>query len=312
MTLKIIVKLIEKILGMTDCGDEPRADMYLPDRLLSMALVFFIIGIALIIYACFGFEVWMAVCAFLGIALGSLALLCWKNQTIHVISDEQFTYTTMFGNTRTYYISDIQGLRKNSDSHTLFVANEKVHIESMAIISDRLSERLNTFLTLRSFQESPYLNMSSENLCELNDDQLFSAVWIRTENIVLRQNDVTKGFVALNDEQRIFYAVNALEAEVLNGGLCQFFVNSSRIFAPLVSEYMEIIGATEHKTLYDSFVSKHMIDLKNLSSFDSDTIEDFQAQYDRYPFDEYDDAYGDTEPLQTYLTAFIRNNIHKF
>ena len=39
MKLKILVKMIEKLLGMTDRGDEPRADMFLPDRLLAMALV---------------------------------------------------------------------------------------------------------------------------------------------------------------------------------------------------------------------------------------------------------------------------------
>ena len=80
------------------------------------------------------------------IAFGVAALLCWRNQSIHIISDEKFTYTTMFGNTRTYSFSDIQGLRRNQDSLTLFVAGEKVHIESMAVLSERLIERINTVL----------------------------------------------------------------------------------------------------------------------------------------------------------------------
>jgi hypothetical protein len=83
------------------------------------------------------------VCAVLGIVLGIFAVLCWKNQTIHIISDTQFTYTTMFGNTRTYSFSDIQGLRKNQDSMTLYVAGEKVHIESMAVLSQRLVDHIN-------------------------------------------------------------------------------------------------------------------------------------------------------------------------
>ena len=52
----------------------------------------------------------------------------------------------MFGKTRTYSFSDIQGLRRNQDSLTLFVANEKVHIESMAILSERLVERIDNAL----------------------------------------------------------------------------------------------------------------------------------------------------------------------
>ena len=146
MKLKLLVKLIEKLLGMADKGDGPRADMYLPDKLLAMALVFLAGGTACAIYAVVKFAIWAVVCAVLGIVLGIFAVLCWKNQTIHVISDTQFTYTTMFGNTRTYSFSDIQGLRKNQDSMTLLVAYEKIHIESMAVLSERLVSRINQAL----------------------------------------------------------------------------------------------------------------------------------------------------------------------
>ena len=82
----------------------------------------------------------------MGTVMGIFALLCWRNQTIHVISDEEFTYTTMFGNTKTYAFSDIQGLRRNQDSMTLFVKNEKVHIESMAVMTKRLVDLINQAL----------------------------------------------------------------------------------------------------------------------------------------------------------------------
>lgn len=147
MKLKILVKIIEKLLGMTDCGDKPRADMYLPDRLFAMALVFFTGGVACALFAVFKFATWAVICAVLGIMLGAFAFLCWKNQSIRIISDKQFTYTTMFGNTRIYSFSDIQGLRRNQDSLTLFVANQKIHIESMAIISERLAESIHNALT---------------------------------------------------------------------------------------------------------------------------------------------------------------------
>jgi len=145
MKLKILVKIVEKLLGMTDSGEEPRADMFLPDRLLAMSIVFLaggIVSIALAILSSITLILGVVICFAFGIA----ALLCWKNQSIHIISDEQFTYTTMFGKTRTYSFSDIQGLRKNQDSLTLFVAGEKVHIESMAILSERLVERIDNAL----------------------------------------------------------------------------------------------------------------------------------------------------------------------
>ena len=146
MKLKILVKIVEKLLGMTDSGDKPRADMFLPDRLLAMALVFLGGGTACAIFAVIKFAVWAVVAAAVGIVFGVAALLCWKNQSIRIISDEQFTYTTMFGNTYTYAFSDIQGLRRNKDSLTLLVAGKKVHIESMAILSKNLVERINAAL----------------------------------------------------------------------------------------------------------------------------------------------------------------------
>ncbi len=308
MKLKILVKIIEKLFGITDRGDKPRADMFLPDRLLAMALVFLACGISCAIYAIFNFAVWAIVCAVFGIVLGIFALLCWKNQTIHIVSNEQFSYTTMFGRTYTYNFSDIQRLRKNHDSMTLFVADKKVHIESMAIISNQLVNRINNSLLF----DEKYIKMSVSELSQLSDDELFTAVWTRTENIVSYNEDLLEGFNSLNEEQRVFYAVNYLEMEVNNGGLCQFFVNSSRMVAPLVSEYMGIIGATEHKELYDVFIEKYQIKTYDLSSFDCETAEAFQSQHERYPFDEFDDAFYRLEPLQNYLISFIKKNIAKF
>lgn len=145
MKLKILIKIIEKIFGMVP-DNQSRADMYLPDRLLSMSLVFLAGGIVCAIIAIFNFAVWAIVFAVFGVVLGIFAFLCWKNQSIRIISDEQFTYTTMFGNVHTYSFSDIEGLRRNKDSMTLFVAGEKVHIESMALISDRLAELIDKAL----------------------------------------------------------------------------------------------------------------------------------------------------------------------
>ncbi|MBQ8209890.1 MAG: hypothetical protein IJZ35_04850 [Clostridia bacterium] len=146
MKLRILVKIMEKLLGMKNNDDGFRADMYLPDRLIAMSLVFLALGIACAVYAVFNFTVLVLVFSVLGFVLGVLAMLCWRNQCIHIISDEQFTYTTMFGKTYTYSFSDIQGLRRNQDSMTLFVADNKVHIESMAILSERLVELINRAL----------------------------------------------------------------------------------------------------------------------------------------------------------------------
>ena len=143
MKLKILVKFIEIILGETYSSDVPRADMYLPERALAMCLVYLGVGSACAIFALISHATWAIVVAVLGIGLGITLLLCWKNQTIRVISDEEFTYTTMFGRTYTYRFADIQGLRRNKDSMTMFVAGQKVHMESMAVLSDKLVDLIN-------------------------------------------------------------------------------------------------------------------------------------------------------------------------
>lgn len=156
--------------------------------------------------------------------------------------------------------------------------------------------------------EKRYLEMSAQELLALSDDELFEAVMARTESKVDSFDEWEDGVNSLNPSQKIFYSVNWLEIEVNNGGLCQFFVNSSRIVAPLVSEYMGIIGAVDHKRLYDDFISKYGIDLNDLSSFDVRSAEEFESQYERYPFEEYDDAFYGMEPPQTFLKSFIREN----
>lgn len=161
-------------------------------------------------------------------------------------------------------------------------------------------------------REQLYLQMTCDELSELSDDELFEAAVVRTEHKVDRFEEWEEGVNSLNPSQKILYSVNWLEVEVNNGGLCQFFVNSSRMVAPFVSEYMSVIGANEHKRLFDDFIAKNGIDLTDLSSFDIDEAEEFEAQNQRYPFEEYDEAFYETEPLEAYLKSFVRKNLKEF
>ena len=56
MKLKLLVKIIELILGEAYRSDVPRADMYLPERLLAMALIFLAGGTACAAVAAAGFP----------------------------------------------------------------------------------------------------------------------------------------------------------------------------------------------------------------------------------------------------------------
>ena len=161
-------------------------------------------------------------------------------------------------------------------------------------------------------KEMFYLSMSNEDMASLSDDELFEAVLSRIEHKVDSFDEWEDGVNSLNNSQKIFYSINWLEVEVNNGGLCQFFVNSSRMVAPYVSEYMSIIGANNHKNLFDKFIMDNNIDLSNLSSFDIDDVDEYEKQIERYPFDDYDDAFYDMEPLEVYLKKFAREHLEDF
>ena len=64
---------------------------------------------------------------------------------------------------------------------------------------------------------------------------------------------------------------------------------------------MGIVGAHAHKKMFDDFVKKNNINLNELSFFDIEKIEEFEEKAESYPFDDYDEAYYEMEPLQTYL-----------
>lgn len=144
--MKLLLRIVTQILGMRDTGGEPRADMYLPDRMLGMAIIFLGGGIVLGILACINPVPYFIAGAVIGIPLGTVALMFWRNQKIQMITSTTFEYTTFLGNTYTYRFSDITGLRRNHDSLTLFVGEKKIHIESMAVLSDRLIAAINQAL----------------------------------------------------------------------------------------------------------------------------------------------------------------------
>ena len=161
-------------------------------------------------------------------------------------------------------------------------------------------------------QRAQYAAMTPDQFAALPEDELISAAQARIDAVVDAHEEILDGFSLLSYPQKVFFALNYLEMEVNNGGLCQFFVNSSRVLAPYISEYLGIIGATEHKQLFDGFIQKNNIDLSDLSSFKIRHVREFAAQAERYPFDEYDDAFYTLPSLEESLTAYVKANIAAF
>lgn len=122
------------------------ADMYLPSHLIAMGMAMMLTGVGMAVGASVRLADRYTLLLYIGSAalvlVGIAALMCWKNQKVYVISDEEFTYTTFLGRTYTYRFDEIVALRRNRDSMTLVLQYGKVHIESMAVLSDRFKEKI--------------------------------------------------------------------------------------------------------------------------------------------------------------------------
>lgn len=171
--------------------------------------------------------------------------------------------------------------------------------------------QIGEFIKAEAERTARYLAMNTEELSALSDEELFSAVISRTASTLDQLDDYERGLDSMNESQRVFLSVNWFDSEVNNGGLCQYFVNSSRITAPFLSDYLGKIGADEHKKLYDRFIKNNAIDLRDLSAFDIDDLSEFEEKNKLYPFDEFDDAFYELEPLDSFLKKYAREHIEE-
>lgn len=145
MKFRLIIRIAEWLLGKT-LGDEPRADMFLPMKVLALGLFLLAAAAVFAVYAVLTLTLPPAAGALACVVLGAGAVMCWRNQTVEILSDEEFVYTTFLGARHTYRFADITGLRRNRDSMTLMVGGGEVHIESNAQLSERLVRLINAQL----------------------------------------------------------------------------------------------------------------------------------------------------------------------
>lgn len=149
-------------------------------------------------------------------------------------------------------------------------------------------------------------NMNIDDLLALDDDNFFDAVECVCEDAVYDINAPE-----LTEAQIFVYSLNRFEAEVNNGGLGQFFVNSSSECAPYISNAMNAIGATELKNHFDNFITENHININDLSSFKIDSLEQFEEQTERFDFDSFDDKFYEIYNFHQQIIDYARKNIEQ-
>ncbi|MBO7254453.1 MAG: hypothetical protein J6V36_04035 [Clostridia bacterium] len=142
-----LFKAILSLIKGTSKLEKQKTDMFLPFWLFIVGIVCIVgslFGMAYIIFWSF-YVVGILVCSVF-LILGMGAILCWANQKINILDESTFEYVTFLGNKKVYRFSDITGIKTNNDSQTLFVGDDKIHIESCAIMSQRLINKFNEAL----------------------------------------------------------------------------------------------------------------------------------------------------------------------
>lgn len=180
----------------------------------------------------------------------------------------------------------------------------------MKKIKDLLAAQREEKMRIESF-----LKMSADDLEKLSSEELYDAVSIRLESQLFHTAEEDERIASLNEAQRVFYVLNYYDMEVQNGGLCQFFVNSSRAAAPYVHQSLLAVGAKAHASLYQDFLDNNEISPDHLDSFDIFSVDEFQEQNKRYPFEEFDTAYYslyETEILCDLVIDYTRKHIREF
>ena len=154
---------------------------------------------------------------------------------------------------------------------------------------------------------SKYRKLGAGALLAMEDDSFYDAIECMCTDAV--EYDIDGETVS--EEQRNVYTLICLEREVNNGGLCQFFTNSSSNCAPYVSGALEAVGAGDIREAYDDFVSKNNIDVHDLSQFEIESIEEFEQNYEKYDFDAFDDKFYEEDRFTDCLLDYARRNIEK-
>jgi hypothetical protein len=169
--------------------------------------------------------------------------------------------------------------------------------------ADRIADR-------KKLQSGPkwleYSGESADQLLSLEGKYRVDSLVVAFEQAI-GQKAQRGGVQSLTDEERVVLAVEALEREVNNGGYDQFFVNSSREFAPTIVGALKRIGSK-----LTAAITQRAIAALGVSELTSEAIDAAMAGDNEQrlaKLNRCDDSYHkNAEPIAERLFAFIEAN----
>ena len=160
--------------------------------------------------------------------------------------------------------------------------------------------------------------MMSGCVFSFNDDLTNDATQNADEILTMEDNEMYDALItrfmdaepkALNQKQLTVAALITFDAEMMNGGLCQFFANDYSGYAQYISDALGEVGAIEMQEHYSSFVTQNEIDVTQMDSFRIVSVQDYLTQHARFPYQSFDNTFSEIyqkENLGGLLLAYVR------
>lgn len=157
-----------------------------------------------------------------------------------------------------------------------------------------------------------YESMSSEELLKLPDEDFCEAIKVRAEKKFYKNGAGNAIFSSMREAEKLVLTLSIFELEFSNGGLSQYYFNSSNVTASYFSDSLAMIGAEDHKRIYDDFVRENKINYAFLCDIADAYSYDFGKFISLYTFNEFDERFASLPDFTPLFDAFLLNNKEMF
>lgn len=176
-----------------------------------------------------------------------------------------------------------------------FAAREARMMEEVALVLSR--------------QDAAWRGMSTAELAELPDGELYNAVQSRVTAGMETCEDTAARLSLLNDTQCVFYVACRYETIICARGSRAFFAEEGEALLPLLGDALHRVGAWEHRALLDRFLAEWGDRDGGVVALARETAKG--AKKDD-PFERFDREFATLNALRDALVAYARANASAF
>ena len=157
-----------------------------------------------------------------------------------------------------------------------------------------------------------YLKMDAEALRALPEDELAIAL----ADILDERHGVWEtggaALSTLHTEAKVAYTLIAFEREFMNGGIAQYFTNSSRMTAPYLIQALRAVHADKTADLLEGHMASHRIDVNDPPMFDYEHQQVLEEQMNRYRIETLDERVSQLlarDGFDRGMAEYLRSNL---